>query len=262
MIVNTTHYKPKFKDFSLKKAISREYTEVACNKDYKIHFVSGLPLAKRLGYPDHYIRQMPEEAVRPFAGVGNPFQMGPILPEEILLDIGCGAGFDLLMAWLSGSRNSKMYGIDITSAMRQKARENVMTLGAENIRISKGLAEEIPVDDESVDVVISNGVINLCPDKSKVYHEIARVLRPGGRFQIADVILKKPVPDESRDLIHLWTNCIAGGIPMDEYLEIIRDTGFIGVEIMDQYNVFKDARIAKSAAAFGARGYNIRGYKA
>jgi arsenite methyltransferase len=261
METKTITYIPEFNDAKLKDAIRQEYTEVACNRDYKIHFVSGLPLAGRLGYPENLIRQLPEEAIRPFAGVGNPFRMGTVGPEETLLDIGCGAGFDLLVAWLSGSRNSQLYGIDITEAMLEKARENAMVMGAGNLRLSKGYAENIPLDDASVDVVISNGVINLCRDKFQVYREIYRVLKPGGRFQIADVILNLPVPNESRDLIHLWTNCVAGGIPMHEYLDIIREAGFTGTVVMDQFNVFKDARIAKSAAVFGAKGYNIKGYR-
>lgn len=252
---------PKFDPESLKNAISNEYTEVACNQDHQIHFVSGSPLARRLSYPESATLLLPEEAVRPFAGVGNPFKIGAISPEEILLDVGCGAGFDILMAWLSGSRKNKIYGLDMTEAMLQKARENARKLGALNIDFLHANAENIPLPDASVDVVISNGVINLCPDKLRVYREIFRVLKPGGRFQIADVILKNSVPDESRELVHLWTNCVAGGIPLTEYLNIIRLAGFSDIRVLESFHVFKDARIAKSAARFGAKGYNLRGIK-
>jgi arsenite methyltransferase len=261
METNTLTFVPSFSDISLKKAISKEYTEVACNKDHKIHFVSGLPLAKRLGYPDPVFAYMPEEAIRPFAGVGNPFKIAPIRPDETILDIGCGAGFDMLVAWLSGSNKQPIYGIDITDAMLEKAKENAETLGAKNVNVLKGYAENIPLPDASVDVVISNGVINLCTDKLQVYKEIHRVLKPGGRFQIADVILETPVPDESRDHLHLWTNCVAGGIPMEEYLDLLNLAGFSDVNVHDSYDVFKDARVAKSAAYFGAKGVNIQGHK-
>jgi arsenite methyltransferase len=261
METNTLTFVPSFSDISLKKAISKEYTEVACNKDHKIHFVSGLPLAKRLGYPDPVFAYMPEEAIRPFAGVGNPFKIAPIHPNEIILDIGCGAGFDMLVAWLSGSKEKTIFGIDITDAMLEKAKKNANTLGAKNINVLKGYAEKIPLPDASVDVVISNGVINLCTDKLQVYKEIHRVLKPGGRFQIADVILQHPVPNESRDLLHLWTNCVAGGIPMEEYKHILESARFFDINVFDSYDVFKDARIAKSAKTFGAKGFNIKGFK-
>jgi SAM-dependent methyltransferase len=261
MITKTQYYNPKFNKQSLIRAIHDEYTEVACNRNHKIHFISGRPLAKRLGYPETVFGLLPEEAIRPFAGVGNPFIAGPVRSDEIILDIGCGAGFDILFAWLSGSRENTIYGLDITEAMVQKARKNTISMGADNIRILKGSAESIPLPDASVDVVISNGVINLCPDKIRVYSEIFRIVKPGGRFQIADVILKHAVPDESRDLVHLWTNCVAGGIPVNEYTDIIHTAGFKNVRVMDSFDVFKDARIAKSAARFGAKGYNVIGYK-
>ncbi len=254
-------YIPKFKDETLRNAIQQEYTEVACNVDHQIHFISGLPLAKRLGYPEPVIKAMPSEAIRPFAGVGNPFSIQNIEPTESVLDIGCGAGFDLLTAWLNGSKKVDLIGLDITEAMIDKARQNIEHVGAKNIRIIKGYAESIPLPEHSIDVVISNGVINLCPDKLKVYKEIYRILKPGGRIQIADVILSNPVPNESRDMVHLWTNCVAGGIPIQEYIEVIHAAGFSTIEIHNTYDVFKDARIAKSAAKFGAKGYNIKAIK-
>jgi ubiquinone/menaquinone biosynthesis C-methylase UbiE len=254
-------YIPNFADETLKRAINVEYTEVACNSDHKIHFTSGLPLTKRLGYSEDVIAQIPSEAVRPFAGVGNPHDIRSIDPDESILDIGSGGGLDLLVAWINGSKMTELTGIDITDAMIQKAGENAEYIGAKNIRFISGYAENIPLKDNSIDVVISNGVINLCTDKLQVFREIFRVLKPGGRFQIADVLLRHPVPNESRDMVHLWTNCIAGGVPMDEYKEIIHTAGFDNVEIVKSYEVFKDARIAKSAEKFGARGFNILGYK-
>lgn len=254
-------YIPNFSDDALKSAISAEYTEVACNMDHQIHFTSGLPLAKRLGYSGTILDQLPKEAIRPFAGVGNPHIIRRIGKNETVLDIGCGGGFDLLVAWIRGTKKGDMIGIDITDAMLEKARENVLESGAKNIQIVKGYAEHIPLANNTIDVVISNGVINLCTDKLQVYREIFRVLKPGGRFQIADVLLKYPVPMESRDMVHLWTNCVAGGVPMQEYSEIIKAAGFELVEIVNSYDVFDDARIAKSAKKFGARGYNVIGVK-
>lgn len=261
METNIETFVPSFSDAALKKEITKEYSEVACNKDHTIHFVSGEPLARRLGYPDPVFAYMPSEALRPFAGVGNPHKIKAMKPHESVLDIGSGGGFDLLTAWLSGQKLAPLYGIDITDAMLDKAKENAAALGASNVVLQKGFAEDIPLPDASVDVVISNGVINLCTDKLQVYREIHRVLKPGGRFQIADIILENPVPNESREHLHLWVNCVAGGIPLEEYKEILHAAGFDQIDIGQRYDVFRDARVEKSARHFGAVGVNILGYK-
>jgi arsenite methyltransferase len=252
---------PQIDKKNLRTAISKEYTEVACNLDHTIHFTSGFPLAIRLGYPEGILKTIPEEAVRPFAGVGNPFKMGTINLAETILDIGSGAGMDCIFASFYGNRSNIIWGLDMTEAMLEKARNNARIAGSE-IRFIKGYAENIPLPDSSIDLVISNGVINLCPDKELVYKEIYRVLRPGGRFMIGDVLLERPVPSESRELIHLWTNCVAGAIIKDEYIEVINKAGFLDIQIMEVFDVFSDARIAKSASYFGAKGYNIKGIKA
>lgn len=254
-------YQPSFNVEELRTAIRAEYKEVACNKDHTIHFTSGKVLAKRLGYVEGIMKMMPQEAIRPFAGVGNPFSMGVPQKSETILDIGSGAGFDCIYGSFITSGQSNFLGLDMTDEMLGKAILNVNEAGLSNITFLKGFAEEIPLPTCSVDLVISNGVINLCPNKHSVYKEIYRILKPNGRFQIADVILNSAVPSESKDLIHLWTNCIAGAITHEEYFQILRDVGFYKNEIKRSYDVFNDARIAKSAFYFGAKGYNIRGIK-
>jgi SAM-dependent methyltransferase len=246
---------------ALKRSISNEYTSVVCDKDHTIHFVSGKPLANKLGYPRKIIDELPDDAVRPFAGVGNPFQIRPIKNNKKILDIGSGAGMDSLTASILTDHHASIFGLDMTPAMVEQARKNANMMGLGNVRFVEGHAEDIPFKSDTFDLVISNGVINLCVNKEKVYAEIFRILKPGGRLQIADVLLEKAVPTESRNLVHLWTNCVAGAIPGPEYLDIIRNAGFGKVSIRQSYDVFKDARVAKSAAFFGAKGHNIIGVK-
>lgn len=158
-----------------------------------------------LDYPAHILHEMPEEVVESFAGVGNPFEFGPLPKGATVVDIGSGCGFDTLIAAGMVGDEGRVIGVDMTDAMLRKARANARLLGATNAEFRKGLAEELPVDSASVDVVISNGVINLCPDKDRVYHEVWRVLKPGGVVQIADVVTQKPVPEDAQADINLWT---------------------------------------------------------
>ena len=169
------------------------------------HFHTGSFLAIMLGYDAVLLDGIPSGTVESFAGTGNPFSMGDLTPGEIVLDIGSGAGFDSLIAARQVAPDGKVIGIDMTDAMLEKAAEGARQMGLTNVEFRKGLAEELPVEDESMDVVISNGVINLCPDKEVVMREVHRVLKPGGRFQIADIIVHKEVPQSAKDNIDLWS---------------------------------------------------------
>lgn len=252
---------PHFDRAALRSAIQEKYSEVARTPECEFHFVTGRPLAERLSYSEDMLNAIPSGAIDSFAGVGNPFSIAPIPEGAVVLDIGSGAGMDSLIASRIVGPNGKVVGIDMTSAMVERARDNARQMDARNVRFEQGYAESLPFADESVDVVISNGVINLCPSKTEVYDEIYRVLKPGGRIQIADVLLTDPVPTASVDLIHLWTDCVAGGLLDEDYLRMLQDTGFVDFAIYSVYDVFSDARIARSAARYGARGVCIRGTK-
>ena len=189
----------------LRGQIQAKYTDVALEPEKGFHFHTGRPLAKMLGYADADVDWLPVSAVDSFAGTGNPFSMGRLAPGEIVLDIGCGAGFDALLAARQVGPTGQLIAVDMTEAMLQKTRAGAAILGLRNVETRPGFAEELPVDGESVDVVISNGVINLCPDKMAVMREVCRVLRPGGRFQIADIVVHKEVPQETKDDIDLWS---------------------------------------------------------
>ena len=158
-----------------------------------------------LGYDDALVDSLPQGTVDSFAGTGNPFSFGDLRTGETVLDIGCGAGFDTLIAARQVGPSGRVIAVDMTPAMLEKTAAGARELGLANVDCRQGLAEELPVDDETVDVVISNGVINLCPDKVAVMKGVLRVLKPGGRFQIADIIVQKEVPQDAKDDIDLWS---------------------------------------------------------
>lgn len=188
----------------LRCEISAHYTEVAVTPEKGFHFHTGRPLSRMLGYPDEWVDLLPVGTVDSFAGTGNPFSMGHLRPGETVVDIGCGAGFDTLIAARQVGPSGRVTAVDMTPAMLQKAAAGAREMGLSNVDFHEGLAEALPVPDESIDVVISNGVINLCPDKGAVMAEINRVLKPGGRIQIGDIVVHKAVPQDAKDDIDLW----------------------------------------------------------
>ncbi len=196
---------PKVNIEVLRNAISTEYRDVALNPQKGFHFHIGRPLAKILGYDDELIKTVPESSVNSFAGTGNPFSLGTIRPGERVVDVGCGAGFDSLIAAHMVGNSGRVISIDMTPEMLQKAQGASEVAGLNNVDFREGVAETLPVDDKWADVVISNGVVNLCPDKLAVFREMYRVLKPGGRLQIADILVEKPVPEEAKENIDLWT---------------------------------------------------------
>jgi SAM-dependent methyltransferase len=189
----------------LRAEVKLKYRDVAINPEKGFHFHVGRPLAQMLDYPMEVVDALSPEVVESFAGVNNPFSMGALRPGETVLDVGSGAGFDAILAARMVGPTGRVIGVDMTPEMRAKAAANARLVGLANVEFCDGLAEALPLDDASVDVVISNGVINLCPDKLAVYRELFRVLRPGGRLQIADVVVQKPVPREAVADVDLWT---------------------------------------------------------
>ena len=189
----------------LRSEVRLKYREVASNPEKGFHFHVGRTLAQMLDYPMDVVDALPPQVVESFAGVNNPFSMGDLNQGQAVLDIGSGAGLDSLLAAQMVGPQGHVTGVDMTPEMREKARANASLVGLTNVEFKDGLAERLPLPDASIDVVISNGVINLCPDKLAVYREIGRVLKPGGRLQIADVVVQKPLPDDAVADIDLWT---------------------------------------------------------
>lgn len=188
----------------LRRVVTEMYSCVSNEPEREFQFPTGRAWALDLGYDPELLARVPEGAAQSFAGVGNPFSLGPLAPGETALDLGCGAGTDVLMAAQMVGPQGRVVGIDMTPAMVSKARENARAMGAANVEILEGHVEELALADGSVDVVVSNGVIDLVPDKDAVFAEIRRVLRPGGRIQIADVVLQNPVSEGAKRDIDLW----------------------------------------------------------
>jgi arsenite methyltransferase len=189
----------------LRQQVQAKYLEVASEPEKGFHFHTGRPLAEMLGYDGSEVDALPGFVVESFAGTGNPFSMGRLPEGAAVLDLGCGAGFDTLLAARQVGPAGSVTGVDMTEAMLDKTRRGAAFLGLENVRLLRGFIEELPVEGESIDVVISNGVLNLSPDKPAVMREMFRVLRPGGRIQIADIVVHKNVPQSAKDDIALWT---------------------------------------------------------
>ena len=187
----------------LREAIQEEYEAVAREPERGFHFHTGRPLAQILGYRSEWLDGLPEGSIESFAGTGNPFSLGTLAAGERVVDIGCGAGIDSLIAAGMVGPEGAVIGIDMTPSMLEKAQAGVGDL--DHVEFRLGFGEELPVPDGWADVIISNGVVNLMPDKQEVFAEMARVLKPGGRIQIGDILVDRPVPENAKEKIELWT---------------------------------------------------------
>lgn len=189
----------------LRARIAGKYRDVAINPELGFHFHTGAPLAAMLGYPAGVVASLPPGTVESFAGTGNPFLFGDLLPGETVVDVGCGAGFDTLIAAGHVGPTGRVLAVDMTPEMRAKAEDGARAMGYSHVSVLEGYAENLPVADAAAGVVISNGVINLCPDKQTVFREMYRVLRPGGRIQVGDILVHREVPQSAKDDIELWS---------------------------------------------------------
>ncbi|GBD84167.1 ubiquinone/menaquinone biosynthesis C-methyltransferase UbiE [bacterium BMS3Abin02] len=189
--------------------------------------------ARFAGYEESELRDLPPEAVANSFGCGNPVALADLKPGDVVLDLGSGAGIDLLLAAKKVGSTGHVIGIDMTDEMIAKARENIAASGLANVEARKGLIEDLPVDSESVDWVISNCVINLSPEKDKVFAEIARVLKPGGRMSVSDLVVED-LPDWVRADPVLYSSCVGGAIGEDDYLHGLRDAGLDEVHVADR----------------------------
>jgi arsenite methyltransferase len=190
---------------TLREAIREEYAEVANYPTKGFHFHTGRPLARILEYRDEWLEGIPESSIESFAGTGNPFSLGELRPGERAVDVGCGAGMDSLIAGRMVGPEGRVIGVDMTQVMLEKARAAAEEAGLGNVEFHQSYAEELPVPDGWADVVISNGVLNLMPDKPAVLAEMVRVLKPDGRLQIGDILVQKAVPESAKRKIDLWT---------------------------------------------------------
>jgi arsenite methyltransferase len=189
----------------LREEIRKTYTDVSTDQEQQFIFPTGRAWAQALGYPEAELARVPDATAQSFAGVANHWTLGRAQRGSVVLDLGCGAGTDLLIAAQMTGPTGRVIGVDMTPAMLDRARDSAQEMGLENVELHESLIESLPLEDASVDIVISNGVIDLVPDKEAVFDEIDRVLRPGGRLQIADVVIHTEVSEDARKRIDLWT---------------------------------------------------------
>ena len=237
------------------EAVKNLYTEVATRPDKEYHFPLGFEAVKFVGYEDAEIRKLPPTAVESFAGVGYPFATNSIRAGDTVLDIGSGSGTDVLYASLKTGPKGQVWGLDITPAMIAKARANIDKMGAKNVKILEGDATKIPQPDKSVDVVTSNGVLNLVPDKPAAFKEIFRVLKPGGRLQLADIVVQEDVGAVCGINPQLWADCIGGAAVEADYMRTIRAAGFEDLRVvkrMDYFSKSSSESTKRITKTFGA----------
>jgi arsenite methyltransferase len=228
---------------ALQDQVVQMYRDVATRPDDEFHFETGRALAERLGYPSDELDAIPDAAIESFAGVGYFLDLAAIGPGETVLDLGSGSGMDSLLAARATGSQGRVIGIDMTDAQLEKSSRLAADAGLGHVEFRRGYIEEPPVEDASVDVVISNGVFNLAPDKAAVFEQVARVLRPGGRLALADIVTASQLPDDVTCNASLWASCIGGAMQVDDYRAAIEKAG-LRIETVrdnDHYRFLSDS---------------------
>jgi ubiquinone/menaquinone biosynthesis C-methylase UbiE len=248
------------------QAVQAMYTDVARAPEKGYHFPVGRSACLVLGYEADWLDSIPASAVESFAGVACPVQGDVFKPGNHVLDIGSGSGTDALLAATRVGDSGRVYCLDMTDAMLGKLGKNVKKLGISNVVRLRGNVENIPLPDGCVDIITSNGVLNLVPDKPKAFAEMYRVLRPGGRITLSDISVTKDLKtlEEARDNPRLWAECVAGAVTDENYLAELVKAGFSDLEIIDEMDYFSHSSSENTrsiAKSFGAHSIVIRGKK-
>jgi SAM-dependent methyltransferase len=241
----------------LTERVKGMYQEVALHPDREFHFETGRPLAERLGYPAADLNRIPAAAIDSFAGVGYFLDLAAIEPGETVLDLGSGSGTDALLAALAAADDGSVIGVDMTAEQLAKATDLAAQGGLGNVEFREGQIEEPPVEPGSVDCVISNGVINLSPDKPTVFAAAAVALRPGGRLAIADIVSATQLPEGITCDASLWAACIGGAMQRDSYLQAIERAGFEVAEVRENDYRFISDRAEGATQKYGVTSISI-----
>jgi arsenite methyltransferase len=246
----------------LEQRVKRMYEEVALEPEREFHFETGRALAERLGYQSADLDRIPAGAIDSFAGVGYFLDLAAISPGEKVLDLGSGSGMDSFLAALATGPDGRVVGVDMTEQQLAKAGELAREGGITNVDFRQGHIEQPPVDDGAFDCVISNGVINLCPDKSAAFAAAARALRPGGRLALADIVSTEQLPEGVTCDASLWAACIGGAMQRDSYRTAIDAAGF---EITDwrenrEYRFVSD-RADSATRKYGVESISLRAWR-
>jgi len=245
-------------------AIRAMYTDIARDPDRGYHVPTGHAACTFVGYPADQLARLPACAVESFAGVGYPFAANVIGAGDTVLDIGSGSGTDVLLAVQGVGPSGQVIGLDLTTAMLEKLEGSIAAAGVRNVLALEGNTEHIPLPDASVDVVTSNGVINLVPDKRATFSEIHRVLKPGGRVQIADIALGRALSGDCLSEPRFWTECIVGATLEEDYLTLMETAGLVGIETLGRLDYFSASTSAETrtiARSFNACSFVVRAMK-
>ena len=247
----------------LEERVKHMYEEVALEPERDFHFETGRSLAERLGYPASDLDRIPASAIESFAGVGYFLDLAEVAPGETVLDLGSGSGTDSFLAALAAGSEGHVVGVDMTDAQLAKAIGLAAEAGFAQVEFRKGYIEQPPVDEASVDCVISNGVINLSPDKPAVFAAAARALRPGGRLALADIVSTEQLPEGVTCDASLWAACIGGAMQRDRYREAIEGAGFEieAVRENDEYRFVSD-RADNATRKYGVKSISLRARRA
>jgi arsenite methyltransferase len=246
----------------LRRSISDMYGDVARYPRGDFHFCTGRSLMELLGYSPALLDQVPTGALQSFAGVGHHLELAPIQRGELVLDLGSGTGSDVFCASLAAGPAGRAVGLEMTAAMLQKASENQAASGLSNVEFVKGYVEEPPFEPESFDCVMSNGVVNLTPDKGCVFAAVRRLLKPGGRFMFSDIVTGVDLPASVRENCELWAECIGGALEQTRYLKLIEHAGLSidRVHRNERYE-FKGQSTREAAQKFQVRSLSILAYR-
>jgi arsenite methyltransferase len=242
----------------LRDRVREMYRDVAQQPDGDFHFETGRPLGERLGYPAAWLDTVPPDALASFAGVGHMLDLARIAPGDTILDLGSGAGTDAFIAAHLTGPTGHVTGVDMTDAQLAKARRLRDAGGLRNLVFVDGLIEDPPAEPGSVDIVISNGVVNLAPDKGTVFRAVAAALRPGGRLAIADIVSERELIERTRRNVALWAACIAGAVPQEDYLRAIEDAG-LRIETVRANPAYRflSPRAQAAADKYGVRSVSV-----
>jgi arsenite methyltransferase len=241
----------------LEAKVKEMYRAVAREEEAELHFKVGRALAERLGYPPDLLDAIPAEAVASFAGVGYQLDLADLTPGDTVLDLGSGSGTDVFCAAVRVGKTGDVVGVDFTTEQLAKATMLRDRDGFGQVEFIEASIEDLPFADDTFDAVISNGVINLSVVKSRVFAEAARVLRPGGRLAIADIVSGKPLKERTRRNVELWAACIAGAIPRDNYAKTIEATGFAIGEIRQNDYEFVSDRALEACSTYEVQSVSI-----
>jgi SAM-dependent methyltransferase len=245
-------------------AVRKMYTDVAATPEREFHFPTGRRACEFVGYPREQLDSVPASAIESFAGVGYPFAAKVVRTGDVVLDIGSGSGTDALIASRLVGPTGRVIGLDLTEAMRAKLRANALKAGARHLEVLAANAEAIPLPDASVDVITTNGVLNLIPDKARAIREIARVLRSGGRLQMADIVVRTLPSDACRSHPELWAECIVGATTAERYIAGFETAGLCCIDVLsrsDYFSASSSPETRKVAGSFGAHTVVLRAQK-